>query len=146
MPKKSLIVNGREFASRTDCILYFRTMLNRHTAGQPVNEDDAADLADLLLRHPEAVDKIGSGIDHFEVRVPPQFGGLCFWIVRTDGSETDFSFMTCVRGRAKLVSQEFREACRMAIQNDVAKAKQAYFTRNQDVSGRVACEVTGQLL
>jgi hypothetical protein len=146
MPKKSLIISGKTFDSRTSAIEYFRSMLNRHAADQVVNQSDSADLAALLLRHPEATEKIGVGIDHFEVRVPPQFGGLCFWIVRTDGSATDFSFMTCVRGTGKTVSQEFREACRMAIQNDVAKAKQAYFTRNQDASGRVACEVTGRLL
>jgi Protein of unknown function (DUF3223) len=101
-------------------------MLNRHSADQVVNDEDAADLADLLLRHPEAVEKIGVGIDHSEVRLPPQFGHLCFWIIRTDESVTDFSFMTCVRGKRKTVSQEFREACRMAVQNDIAKAKQAF--------------------
>jgi hypothetical protein len=146
MPKKSLIINGRTHDTQTAAIEYFRAMLNRYSAGQGVTNDDAADLAELLLRHPEAVDKIGAGIDHFEVRVPPQFGGVCFWIVRADESATDFSFMTCVRGRAKTISQEFREACRMAIQNDVARAKQAHFMFNQDASGRVACEVTGRLL
>ena len=97
MPKKSLTINGKEYDSRNLAIEHFRGMLNRYTAGQVVVDDDAADLADLLLRHPEAVDKIGAGIDQFEVRSPPQFGGLCFWIFRTDGSATDFSFPTCDR-------------------------------------------------
>jgi hypothetical protein len=146
MPPKPLTINGKQFAKRGAAIDHFRSMLNRHSIGQVVHQPDADDLADLVLRHPEAVEKIGTGIDHFEIRAAPQFGGQCFWIVRTDGSATDFSFMTCVRGKGKTVSQEFREACRMAIQNDVAKAKQAYFDQNQDGSGRVACEVTGQAL
>jgi Protein of unknown function (DUF3223) len=131
MPKKSLTIDGKAFDSQTSAIEHFRSMLNRHTAGQIVGEEDAAELASLLLRHPDVTDKMGVGIDHFEVRTPPEFGGLCFWIIRTDESATDFSFMTCIRGKSKTVSQEFREACRMAVQNDIAKAKRAFFTANQ---------------
>jgi hypothetical protein len=103
MPAKPLTVNGKQFAKREAAVEYCRSILNHYSLGQVVSPADAEDLAALLLRHPEAIEKIGAGIDHFEVRMPPQFGGQCFWIVCTDGSATDFSFMTCVRGKGKSV-------------------------------------------
>jgi len=142
MPKP-LTVNGIEFATRDAAIRYFREMLNRYSPGQRASDDDADDLSDLLTRHPEVTDKIGCGIDHFEVRLAPQMGTQCFWVVRSDATCTDFSFMTCVRGKGKTVSQEFREACRMAVQNDIARAKRIYFEQHQDSSGHVPCELTG---
>lgn len=143
---KPLSIQGKLFATRDAAILYFREMLSRYSPGQRVSDADADDLADLLTRHPEAISKIGVGINHFEVRLAPQMGTQCFWIVRRDATSTDFSFMTCVRGKGKSVSQEFREACRMAVQNDVARAKRTYFEEHQDSSGRVPCEQTGRLL
>jgi hypothetical protein len=143
---KPVSVNGKMFPTRGAAIQYFRAILNRYSPGQRLSRADADDLADLLTRHPEAIAKIGCGIDHFEVRLAPQMGTQCFWIVRPDATSTDFSFMTCVSGKAKTISQEFHEACRMAIQNDVAKAKRLYFEKHQDASGQVPCELTGRLL
>jgi hypothetical protein len=139
---KPLSVNHKAFGTRDAVIRYFREMLNRYLPGQRVSDEDAADLADLITRHPEVALKIGAGIDHFEVRRAPQMGGQCFWIIRTDETATDFSFMTCVRGKGKSISQEFREACRMAVQNDIARAKRQYFDEHQDSSGRVPCNLT----
>jgi hypothetical protein len=146
MPKKPLTVNGRDFASQGEATVYYRNMLNRYAPGQRVSEPEAVDLAELLTRHPEAAEKIGAGIDHFEVRMAPQFSTQCFWVVRTDGTATDFSMGSCITGRAKSVSQEFREACRMAVQNDISAAKRTYFNERQDASGRVPCEITGRPL
>ncbi len=143
---KPLSVNGKAFASRGAAILYFRDMLNRYSPGERVAGADEGDLAALLTRHPEAATKIGCGMDHIEVRLAPQMGTQCFWIVRPDGTSTDFSFMSCISGKGKSISQEFREACRMAIQNDVARAKRSHFEQHQDASGRVPCELTGRPL
>jgi hypothetical protein len=51
-------------------------------------------LASLLERHPEASEKIGSGIDHFEVQ-SADFASQCFRVVRTDGTWARFSCIRC---------------------------------------------------
>ena len=60
-------------------------MLNRYRPRQRVSDHDAADLAALLKRHSEYVEKVGVGIDHFEV-MRAEFGTQCFRIVRIDGT------------------------------------------------------------
>jgi len=52
----------------------------------------------LLDCHSEAESKIGAGVDHFEVR-PNRFKTPTFWLVRVDGSETDFSYRNCLYGK-----------------------------------------------
>ncbi|MER9644734.1 DCL family protein [Mesorhizobium sp. M0239] len=65
--------------------------------GERVDNFDAPELRALLRRHDEEREKVGSGIDHFEVGdAPDDFGGRCFWIIRTDGSRIDFSFKHCL--------------------------------------------------
>ncbi|MGE0651142.1 MAG: DCL family protein [Alphaproteobacteria bacterium] len=74
-------------------------MLNRYKPEERVNDSDASDLSALLTRHNEYSDKLGCGIDYFIVSTSPDHSTKCFWIVRTDGSRIDFSFMRCVDQR-----------------------------------------------
>lgn len=72
-------------------------MLNKYSIGDVVSSGDSLDLRALLNRHDEIVEKIGVGIDHFEVGAAPHgYTGKCFWIVRTDQSRIDFSFSYCL--------------------------------------------------
>jgi len=59
-----------------------------------VSVEDFAVLSDLLLGHPEASDKIGTGIESFSVR-SGDFGTQCFWVNRNDGTTEKFSFQAC---------------------------------------------------
>jgi hypothetical protein len=70
-------------------------MLNRYSPGERVSNEDANDLASLLERHPEGVEKIGVGIDHFEVQ-EADYSTQCFRVVRTDGTWARFSYHTCI--------------------------------------------------
>ena len=116
-------------------------MLNRYTPGAHVSVADGLDLASLLERHPEYVQKLGAGIDHFEVMMTVH-GSQCFCIVRTDGSKTDFSFMQAVAGRAPSRKQEVSQALRWAIRMDLYRARDAFFAENKGPDGMVSCAVT----
>ena len=70
-------------------------MLNRYRPKQRVSEEDASHLAALLTRHSEYQEKVGIGIDHFEV-MSADFRTQCFRIVRTDGTGVDFSYRHCI--------------------------------------------------
>lgn len=110
---------------------------------------DHEDLCALLERYDEVIStgpsKIGSGIHHFETRENNSHGGITvgFWVIRTDGSDTDFSFIVAVDGHPRNPDADFVEACREAVYEGITAAKREFFQRNADESGRVICAVTG---
>lgn len=111
----------------------------------PVDHDD---LSALLERYDSAITdappKIGSGVVGFVRRLNrgPGYTSPGFWVIRTDGSETDFSFYTAVEGQPKSEAYEFADACRAAVSNDLRAAKKRHFDRYGDAQGRVLCDLT----
>ena len=94
---RSIKLDTREFATKSDATAYFKSMLARYRPGDRVSEDDSKDLASLLTRHPEAAEKIGAGIHHFEV-MSADYGTKCFWVVRLDETMERFSYPSCITG------------------------------------------------
>jgi hypothetical protein len=155
MTRKPIVLgNSREFRSQQAAEDHFRNILRLYPDGGLVNDPaHHSDLAALLERYDDMITsepepKIGPGIDHFERRlnVGPGYATPSFWVARTDGSATDFSFYTAIRGEPKPRAQEFSDACRAAVAGDLAEAKRRHFALHADESGRVACELTGELI
>lgn len=97
MPRiKPVILETRTFPTKKSATQFFKEMLNRYCPKQRVSPEDAAHLAALLKLHSEYKDKLGAGIDHFEI-MRAEFGTQCFRIVRSDGTGTDFSYRHCIR-------------------------------------------------
>jgi hypothetical protein len=82
---RPVILNTRTFDKKGDASKYFAEMLSRYPPGDTVSEEDGRDLASLLERHPESVEKIGDGIHHFEVQAA-DYATQCFRVVRLDGT------------------------------------------------------------
>lgn len=93
---RKIRIETREFQKHGDAMAFFRGILNRYSIGDTVSDGDAAELKALLKRHDECSEKEGVGISKFEVDVPPDHAGRCFWIVRNDQSRIDFSFKHCL--------------------------------------------------
>lgn len=94
---RSIKIETQHFVKAGEATVFFRKMLNRYRVGDRVNSADASDLHALLDRHDERVDKVGVGIDYFCVgSAPAPYSGKCFWIVRTDGSKVDISYVHCL--------------------------------------------------
>jgi hypothetical protein len=91
--------------------------------------------------------KLGLGVKSFQRRQNRGEGWATpgFWVLRADGTETDFSFPTAITGKPKPPSQEFSDACRAGVATDLAAAKRHHFTEYGDAGGCVACELTGGL-
>ena len=53
---------------------------------------------------------------------------------------------TCVDAKGKSLDQEFAEACREAVQPDLIATKREYLGEHGDNEGRVACDVTGEMI
>ena len=94
-----MLVGSRTFLLKKDAEDACREVLYRYAPGDRVTDPaDEQFLLDLLELHPQRDDKIGRGIDHFEIRTNPKFvKQRSFYLVRIDGSETDFSFVKCLR-------------------------------------------------
>jgi hypothetical protein len=143
MPKKPVLLSTREFDSQGEANDFFKEMLNRYQPEQRVSDEDALDLAALLERHDEYNEKVGIGIDHFEV-MTTEHGTQCFRIARNDGSGTDFSYPHCVRGRPPSQKSEVSRAFRQCVRFDLYKARDEFFATHRDADGLVRCAVTGE--
>lgn len=93
--KKPVSYGEHHFPSQKDARAFLNAMLNRYDVGDRVNASDARILTAALALHPEAQQKIGSGIKDFSVR-SAEFGTKCFWVNRTDGTTEKFSHKACV--------------------------------------------------
>jgi hypothetical protein len=141
----SVQIGDLEFPTKKAAKDFFKEMLARYADGEDVSEEDTAHLDKLLERHPEATQKIGCGIKRF-YRQRTEKGTSCFWLERTDGTKTEFSYPTCVDAKGKSLYQEFAEACREAVQPDLVATKRVYFGEHADGEGKVACDVTGEMI
>lgn len=93
----------------------------------------------LLERHPRSKTKIGCGVAMIEVRdnlIYP--GNRCLWLVRTDGSETDWSYLECLK------ASSHRDDVLWAMRSLVVD--QVLHFKNVAYAGRstVPCAVTGK--
>jgi hypothetical protein len=94
---RKIVIRTRSFEKAGDATAFFKTMLNSYSVGQVVSGSDTNDLHALLERHDEKSEKVGVGISYFKVdSAPDPYGGKCFWIVRVDGTEIDFSYPHCL--------------------------------------------------
>jgi hypothetical protein len=138
-------IGGLNFASKAAAAEHFRRMLHQHEIGIPILEPAATELQWLLERHPEYRDKAGCGVEHFSVR-EAIYGTRCFEIVRVDGSTTDFSFTTCVNGKAPSAVAQAIEALRAEVADDITEKKRELFRDCGNAEGKLPCALTGALI
>jgi hypothetical protein len=97
-------------------------------------------LLDLISKHPEAEHKIGVGVDRFEIRLNPIFKNQnTFYLIRVNGTSTDFSFRSCITGRKKTAWALFCDAARNAVADQILVFKSSAFMEVD----RPACGITG---
>ncbi|EHA8588068.1 protein EMBRYO DEFECTIVE [Cocos nucifera] len=85
------------FTSSTEMFDYFFKLLHHWSPNLDINKYEHMVLLDLLQKgHPEPDKKIGEGIQAFQVRYHPTWKSRCFFIIRFDGTDDDFSFRKCI--------------------------------------------------
>jgi uncharacterized protein DUF3223 len=102
-----------------------------------VSSDDDAFLRKLIARHPQTAAKVGAGIDHFEIRQGAPFRQNVFWLVRVDGTETDFSYRRCVNNGKISHRARVLAAMRLAIGDQIVEFRQRALVENP------VCALTG---
>lgn len=131
-------LNGVRYSSKEAVSDHAKAIKDKHRPGEFLEGDELDFMLELLLWHPDAATKIGVGIRHLMVRANPQFGHNEFYLIRTDGSATEFSYKQCVQ--PKTAEAEFKTACRVAIAPDVIAFGQAYFAETRFSK----CPLTGE--
>ena len=152
---KPVAIGLRSFRTQGGALEHYKELLHRYQDGKRIeNAADHADLVALLDRYDPALDAVGEPtkgdgqIGHFERRLNTGTGWSSpgFWVVRQDGTATDFSYIDAVKGKPKGRSQDFYNACRHAVALDLIKAKKQAFAQYGDENGRVECELTGAMV
>lgn len=90
----------RSFPSMGQAKAEFQRILKAAPLRTPLTGADL-DLVWLLIsegQHPEKAEKIGAGITAIDVRLNGRYGTRGFWLVRTDGTEADFSYLVALSG------------------------------------------------
>lgn len=128
------------FKSKSEATAYFKWMLNQYQDGDELNPDDDTILFELLQRHPEMDDKIGVGVKRFYRDKSPIHPTSCFHLERIDGTTTDFSYPSCISGNTSTLSQQFYEACRYAVSEELIHQKEKLFI---EAGGIMLCTKTG---
>lgn len=95
MAKKPITLGHLHFSKKGDALLFYKNILNQYSPGDRVSDEDAEALSLALANHPDAADKIGSGIDFFSVD-SADFGTQCFFVHRSDGTKVRFSYKSCL--------------------------------------------------
>lgn len=142
MAKIPVEIGALRFETKAAAQDHFRKILYRYQFGERIPDPDATELEWLLERHPEVNEKLGVGIDYFSVR-SALYATRCFEVVRTDGSNTDFSFGSCVNGKAPSPMSEALTALRAEVTDDILHRKREWFRDHADAEGKVPCALTG---
>lgn len=104
---KPVGIGARSFRTQSSALEHFKALLHRYQDGQRIaDQGDHADLVALIARYDPVLDAVGEPtkgagqIAHFERRLNTGTGWSSsgFWVVRQDGSATDFSYIDAVKG------------------------------------------------
>lgn len=95
---KPVVLDSISFNNQAEAHVFFQQMLQRYVPGEQVSPDDTVHLTELFKRHPSYPEKVGPGVNYFEV-MPEKFGSQCFRAVLKDGTKEGFSYKKCVTQR-----------------------------------------------
>ena len=136
-----LKIGSWHFKTKSEAMKWFGFILNDSKVGSSCSGEKMADMIHLIKRHPDADRKIGCGIDRFEIRENPVFKNQkTFYLIRTDGTETDFSFRICVTGNRSTSWANFCNAARNSVSSQIIVFKTAAFLGVD----QAVCQITGE--
>ncbi len=140
---KFYIVNEMVFRTLNDIRLHVRKIKDSYIDNVNIDDKDFAFMRELLNHHESASHKIGCGVVSMYIKTVSVYKtNRCFWLVRSDMSETDFSFEKCLRNKPEPRLLKFKNACRTAISNDITKFKRNFFSGLND--SHSLCTITGE--
>lgn len=119
-------LDGRVFKSQTAAKEYTRSILKPLIGSSILEHEEGWDFFnELISRHPEYEEKRGCGVYAFVVATSA-YGHVELNLKRKDGSETDISWVTCVKAKAASVLDNLKAAMRLAIDDQILAFKESF--------------------
>ena len=124
MKSKQIQIGKMHFKTLNQAKVFCQDLVARRKGGMAIEQRDLLlnldkdweFLMDLIQLHPHSGLKIGGGIRSFSIRKTP-YNNFCLWIIRADGSETDFSWQKCFGVKSE--ESEIKQAMRVAIEGQI---------------------------
>jgi len=122
-----ITINGKYFKTQRDAIDYTRSTLIAHELTGCLTSDnkDWEYFTDLIKRHPDATEKIGTGLKSLHVR-RSVYGHIELHIERFDGTSIDISWQTCVKSKGQTTIQNLKAAMRYAVKGQILKFRETH--------------------
>jgi hypothetical protein len=142
MARETIEIAGEVFRTQAAAKERIQAIMARYPNGAAVDMFDLAFLQELLERHPDAPNKIGCGVASIYVNRNPIYPSTrTFFLVRTDNSTTDFSYLECIRPTPH--RKKVLRALRAAVEPYTLQVKQAFFDQ---VGSQAICPITGETI
>lgn len=131
-----------EFDDQKQAKNFFAEILHRAPIGEALQDQDFCAIKTLLSHHPQALEKIRTGVSAIFVGKGER-GSRTFFVKRNDDSIESFSMNKCIKGDHSPLEKFYRAARREVV--DIIKAKRDTFvSANEDDQYRVLCPVSQQ--
>ncbi|KAL3137612.1 hypothetical protein ABBQ38_004889 [Trebouxia sp. C0009 RCD-2024] len=87
----------KSFQSGDEAFMYFHTLVHDLRNDQDLNEYEHNVVLELVKQgHPEPDAKVGPGVRAIQVREHERMESTCFYLLRTDGTDENFSVRKCI--------------------------------------------------
>jgi hypothetical protein len=137
----AISMGGMTFQSKEKLINYIRFVLNNQELHEPLEGKWFNVINDVLKGHYNYKAKVGTGSYQISVtQCPVNPNNRHFYVIRQDGSSTDFSFYKALAKRSH--ASEVKKALRDAVVDQSISYKKNYFKDNA-VGNYCICPVTG---
>lgn len=140
----SVKVGGLLFPSKKAAAKFYKEILFRYPKGACIPPGCDFDfLRASVDDHSCAALKRGTGVAQFLVG-SNAYGSRTFYIQRTDGTQTDFSYMKCIDKNLSAPRTRLIRALRAEIWPNVEELKSQYFDMHGDERRQISCPITGE--
>lgn len=125
---KSYVVGSELFRTQKELRNYIQGILHKSPLNTPLDARLTTFLLALLEYHPTGKEKQGAGVQAIVVRTNPVYRHQRnFWLIRVDGTETDFSYTKCLQ--PPTARGLFHSACRAAIKPQMESFRREFFSQ-----------------
>lgn len=133
---------GKNFKTKTTLTNYCKFVLNNAEIDTILRGEWEEVMKDVLRMHEDFLGKtLGKPFEIGVRQCPVNWRNRQFYILRQDGSDTDFSYRIAISSKGKL--SHLKATLRDAINSQTIDYKTKYFEDNADRQGYVKCPETG---